>query len=103
MGTMTLSVPDVLKEEMDAVNWVNWSSVARKAFVETLQDIKEMEAVKKAREISEIAEDDNREVRDSVVEEVVRIGEAESGKLDSGERKPMTLDEFNKWCKGRPF
>ena len=68
--------------------------------MKSTREDKEMEAAKKAREI---AEDDNREVRDSVVEEVVRIGEAESGKLDSGERKPMTLDEFNKWCKGRPF
>ncbi len=99
MGTITLSVPDELKSEMDAVDTINWSSVARHAFIETLQDVKELEAIKKAREVSEIAEDDDREVKDSVVEEAVRIGEAESKKLDSGERKPKTLAEFNKWCK----
>ncbi len=99
MRTITLSVPDELKRNMDSVDTINWSSVARHAFIATLQDVKELEAIKKAREVSEIAEDDNREVRDSVVDEAVRIGEAESGKLDSGERKPMTLDEFNKLCK----
>ena len=33
MGTITLSVPDELKEKMAKTDWINWSSVAREAFV----------------------------------------------------------------------
>ncbi|MCK5043942.1 hypothetical protein KAR52_03005 [Candidatus Pacearchaeota archaeon] len=49
-------------------------------------------------EISEISEDDKREVRNSVVKEVVNSIEETSKKLESGEIKPTTLSEFNKWC-----
>ena len=98
MGTITLSVPDKLKEEMSETDWVNWSSVARHAFSETLKDVKELQLRKKIREISEIADDDNRAVKDSVVKEAVASIEKASKELKSGKRKPMSIDEFNKWC-----
>ena len=98
MGTITLSVPDKLKDEMSKTDWVNWSSVARHAFSETLKDVEELQLKKKIREISEIPEDDTREVKESVVKEVVASVEKASKELKSGKRKPITLDEFNKWC-----
>tara|TARA_Y100000294_G_scaffold144659_1_gene139683 strand:+ start:563 stop:868 length:306 start_codon:yes stop_codon:yes gene_type:complete len=98
MGTITLSVPDKLKDEMSKTDWVNWSSVARHAFSETLKDVEELQLKKKIREISEISEDDTREVKESIVKEVVASVEKASKELKSGKRKPMTLDEFNKWC-----
>ena len=98
MGTITLSVPDKLKEEMDKTDWVNWSSIARRAFFEALKDIKELELKKKIREISEIGEEDTREVKESVVKEVIASVEKTSGELKSGKIKPMALEEFNKWC-----
>ena len=96
MGTITLSVPDVLKFKMDKIDWVNWSSVARRAFVETLIDVRELKLIKKAHAISEISFDDNREVKESVVNEVVSSIESTSKEFKSGKIKPMTEDELDK-------
>jgi hypothetical protein len=98
MGTMTLSVPDELKDEMDKTDFINWSSVARKAFSETLKDVKKLALIKKIRDISEISDNDLREVKDSVVKEVVSSVEKVSKDLKSGKLKPKTLKEFNDWC-----
>ena len=96
MGTITLSVPDKLKARMDKTDWINWSSVARHAFIGILKDVKELELKKKIREISEISEDDIREVKPSVVKEVVKSIEAASKELKSGRKKPMKLGELDK-------
>ena len=98
MGTITLSVPDNLKEKMSKTDWINWSSVARHAFSETLADVEELQLKKKLREISGIAEDDTREVKESVFKEFVDSVEKTSKELKSGKRKPTDLEEFNKWC-----
>ena len=96
MGTITLSVPDNLKSEMDKTDFINWSSVARRAFAATLEDVKELELMKKVRAISEISDDDKREVKESVVKEVVESIERTSKEIKSGKRKPMTLGELDK-------
>ena len=96
MGTITLSVPDELKEKMSKTDWVNWSSVARHAFSETLKDMEELQLKKRLRGISEIAEDDNREVKASVFKEFVESVEKTSKELKSGKRKPMSLEELDK-------
>ncbi len=49
-------------------------------------------------DISEIPEDDFREVKESVVKEVIESTRQTSKKLKSGEIKPMTLNEFNDLC-----
>jgi len=98
MGTITLSVPEKLKEKMSKTDWINWSSVARHAFSETLQDIDALQLMKKIREISEIRDDDAREVRESVAKEVVKSIEKTVEELRSGKRKPKSIEEFNKWC-----
>jgi len=98
MGTITLSVPDKLKENMGKTDFINWSAVARRAFAKTLSDIEELEMIKKVREISEIAEGDKREVKESVVKGVIKSVEKISKDLRSGKIKPKTLKEFNEWC-----
>ena len=98
MGAITLSVPDELKDKMSKTDWINWSSVARHAFSETLGDLEELQLKKKVREISEISEDDTREVKESVVKEVVKSVEKTAEELRSGKRKPTSIEEFNKWC-----
>jgi len=50
-------------------------------------------------EISEIDESDKREVKESVVNEVIKSAEETSIRIKSGEIKPITLDEFNNWCR----
>ena len=96
MGTITLSVPDELKEKMSKTDWINWSSVARHAFSEALKDMEELQIRKKVREISEIVDDDKREVKESVLKEFVKSVEKTSEELKSGKRKPMTLYELDK-------
>ena len=100
MGTMTLSVPDKLKHRMEKTDWVNWSSVARHAFIETLEDVEELQLRKKIRGISEIDEGDARKVKDSVAREAVKTAEKAAGELRSGRKKSMSLRKFNKWCEG---
>ncbi|MEN7981898.1 MAG: hypothetical protein ABFQ65_00440 [Nanoarchaeota archaeon] len=48
--------------------------------------------------ISEIPEDDFREVKESIVKEIVESTIQTFKKLKSGEIKPMTLNKFNDWC-----
>lgn len=96
MGTVTVSVPDELKDEMGKADWINWSSVARKAFVETLKDVKELEMRKKVREISEIAEDDDREIREEVAKRIIKSADKAMKELKSGKRKAMTMEELER-------
>lgn len=98
MATITLSVPDNLKKRMEHVEWINWSSVARKAFAEKLCDVEELELRKKIAEISEIPQDDKREVREAVVREVLKSTEETENLLREGKIKAVSLEEFNKWC-----
>ena len=98
MADLVVKVPDKLKEKMSKIDWVNWSSVAIKAISERLEDIEELELKRKVTEISEIPPDDDREVKASMANEVAKSTEEVLKALKSGKRKPMTLEEFNKWC-----
>lgn len=91
MAAITLSVPPELKDRMSKVDWVNWSAVARNAISERLDDIEELELRKKVEMISEIPMDDDREVKESICDEVVRSVEET---IKSG-KKPMTLAELD--------
>jgi len=84
-------VPEKLKERMSKISWIDWSSVATKAISERLEDIEELEIRRKVAEISEIAEDDDREVEESICEAVVKSVEET---IKSG-KKPMTLEELD--------
>ena len=98
MAEVVVKVPEKLKERMSKVSWIAWSSVAVKAVSERLEDLEGRELKRKVAKISEIAEDDDREVKESRAKAVVRSTEEVLKELKSGKRKPMTLEEFNKWC-----
>ncbi len=98
MGEVVVKIPEKLKERMSKLSWIDWASVAKKAISERLEDIEELEIRRKVAEISEIPEDDDREVKASLAEEVVSSTERVLNELKSGKRKPMTLEEFNVWC-----
>jgi|LGVF01.1.fsa_nt_gb hypothetical protein len=98
MVELVVKVPEKLKERMSKMSWIDWPSVAVKAISERLEDIEELEIRRKVAEISEIAGDDDREVKASLAKEVVRSTEEVLKELKSGKRKPVTLEEFNKWC-----
>jgi len=47
MKNMTLSVPDELKTKMDKFKEINWSEVARQAFVQKMEDMELLKKLKK--------------------------------------------------------
>ncbi|KAF5412637.1 MAG: hypothetical protein C5S38_08065 [Candidatus Methanophagaceae archaeon] len=89
---LVVKVPEKMKEKMSKIGWVNWSSVVAKAISERLKDIEELELKMKVAEISEIAEDDDREVKESLCEEVVKSVE----ETIKSSKKPMTIEELDK-------
>ena len=55
MTTMTLAVPSELKSKMDSFPEMNWSEIARQAF---MQRIKDLEFLKRFKENSTLTEED---------------------------------------------
>ena len=55
MTTMTLSVPEELKHRMEGFSEINWSEVARQAFMQKIEDL---EFLKKFKEKSTLTEED---------------------------------------------
>ena len=53
MTTLTLSVPDEMKKKMESFPEMNWSEVARQAFMQKLED---MEFLRRFKEKSRITE-----------------------------------------------
>ncbi len=59
MGTLSVSVPDDLREQMVELDEINWSAVARKAFEEK---IKEVEFLKNIAKKSKLTDKDADEI-----------------------------------------
>jgi hypothetical protein len=55
MTTMTLAVPNELKEKMETFPEINWSEVARQAFSYKIED---MEFLRKFKQKSKLTEED---------------------------------------------
>ena len=55
MTNITLSVPEDLKTKMDSFAEINWSAVAREAFIEKINDL---EFIKKFKSKSKLTEQD---------------------------------------------
>ena len=55
MTTLTLAVPDEMKKKMDSFPEMNWSEVARQAFMQKIED---MEFLRKFKEKSKLTEED---------------------------------------------
>ena len=53
MTTLTLAVPDEMKKKMDSFPEMNWSEVARQAFLHKMED---MEFLRKFKEKSKLTE-----------------------------------------------
>ncbi|HIG93373.1 MAG: hypothetical protein QT02_C0011G0036 [archaeon GW2011_AR9] len=47
MGTLSVSVPDDLKVQMEELDEVNWSAVARKAFEEKVKEVEFVRSIVK--------------------------------------------------------
>ena len=73
MTTLTLAVPEEMKKKMDSFPEMNWSEVARQAF---LQKIEDMEFLRKFKEKSKLTETD-----------ALRLGKEVSREVSSKLRK----------------
>ncbi|RCV63654.1 hypothetical protein C5S53_13010 [Methanophagales archaeon] len=91
MTDLVVKIPEKLKARMSKISWIDWSSVATKAISERMEDIEALEIRRKVAEITEIAVDDDRAVKESVCEAVVKSVEetTKSGK------KLMTIEEVD--------
>ena len=73
MTTLTLAVPDEMKKKMDSFPEMNWSEVARQAFMQKIED---MEFIRKFKEKSKLTEAD-----------ALRLGKEVSKSISSRLRK----------------
>ena len=67
MTTMTLAVPDEIKKKMDSFQEMNWSEVARQAFIQKMEDL---EFLKKFKEKSKLTDADALRLGKEVSKEV---------------------------------
>ena len=58
MVSITLSVPDELKQKMDKFEWLNWSSIAREAWVKRMRQLEILEKFEKDFEKSKLTDED---------------------------------------------
>lgn len=52
MKNMTITIPDELREEMSELTEINWSDIARQAFLDTVEEMKYVRARKQRRKRS---------------------------------------------------
>lgn len=69
MGTLSVSVPDDLREQMIKLDEINWSAVARKAFEEK---IKEVDFLKNIAQRSKLTKIDAEEIANKINKEVAK-------------------------------
>lgn len=69
MATLSVSVPDDLRQKMTQLDEVNWSAVARKAFEEK---VKQIEFLKKIARKSMLTEKDATEIARKIDHEMSR-------------------------------
>jgi len=67
MTTLTLAVPDEMKKKMDSFPEMNWSEVARQAFLHKMED---MEFLRRFKEKSKLTEVDALRLGKEVSKEV---------------------------------
>lgn len=70
MTSLTLSVPKELKQKMDKFEWLNWSSIAREAFVKRMRQIEILDKLEKDVANSKLTDEDciklGRELRKAI-------------------------------------
>lgn len=96
MASITLSLPDKFKAALKHFSWVNWSEIGReesmkKEIFERFIKDKMSDEDEKFCERTGWDPLDEMEVREEFIKELKEAKNEPSG-------KPMTLEEFNKWC-----
>ncbi|MBN2141980.1 hypothetical protein JW711_01500 [Candidatus Woesearchaeota archaeon] len=82
MGTLSVSVPDDLKERMSQLDEVNWSAVARKAFEERIKDIEDLQTLKSIVSKSKLTQKDadkiGRKISENMSREFMKMHQSRS-------------------------
>ena len=63
MVSVTLSMPEDVKHKMDGFSWINWSGLAREAFVKKMD---EFEVLEKITSKSKLSEKDAKKLADEI-------------------------------------
>tara|TARA_Y100000031_G_C8038029_1_gene300317 strand:+ start:456 stop:680 length:225 start_codon:yes stop_codon:yes gene_type:complete len=63
MATLSVSVPDDLRDQMNIMDEVNWSAVARKAFIDK---VKQIEFLKQIAAKSKLTDADAKEISEKI-------------------------------------
>jgi len=70
MVSITLSVPEEVKQKMEKFAWLNWSALAREAFLKKMKQLEILEKFEKDFENSELTDEDciklGRELREDI-------------------------------------
>ena len=73
MPTVTLSIPEDIKKKMEKFAWLNWSALAREAFVKKMRQLEILEKFEEDFEKSKLSDEDciklGRELRKSMSKE----------------------------------
>lgn len=72
MASLMASLPDSLKEDIEKFSWVNWSEVAREAFIKKIKKLEALEKLEKLLDKSEFSEKDVLELSQKVKKERLR-------------------------------
>jgi hypothetical protein len=72
MVNITLSIPEEIKQKMDKFIWLNWSALAREAFVKRIQQLEVLEKFEKDFENSKITDKDCLELGKKIKESMSR-------------------------------
>ena len=58
MVSVTLSIPAEFKQKMDRFEWLNWSALAREAFIKKMRQLEVLEKFERDFEKSELTDED---------------------------------------------
>lgn len=58
MVSVTLSIPVEVKQKMDKFEWLNWSALAREAFIKKMRQLEVLEKFERDFEKSELTDED---------------------------------------------
>ena len=58
MVTITLSLPEDIKKKMDRFAWLNWSAIAREAFIKRMRQLEILEKFEKDSEKSKLSDEE---------------------------------------------
>jgi len=98
MVTVTLTIPDSVKEELRRFSWVNWSEVARHEFIKKEIFFKFLKTGTISKEDQKYCDSIDWYPIDDLPLKEAYVKMAKSRKYSSSSKTSMSAAEFEKWC-----